>query len=71
MIRTREELVKRLWPSKHVSDLDVGLFLAWERGETDTVSAIMEFKKNNRIRENIEPSMFEKWLNSLGYRRAA
>ena len=56
---------------KSAETKDVKLFKAWERKQVTTNEAIEIFLKNNKARTTyfISTYDFEKWLNSLGYRR--
>lgn len=48
---------------------DKCLFQSWEGKTITTQRALSIFKSNNYITEDIDESVFVKWLNSLGYLR--
>lgn len=50
---------------------DVKTFSAWERLEISTQECFNQYLKNNTITRPVayNESLFEYWLNSLGYRR--
>lgn len=50
---------------------DLATFRKWEEGKISIFECYMRFKRNNNVSERFDCSitLFEKWLNSLGWVR--
>ncbi len=66
------EVIQRMLCSSQKScGRDLKTFKDWEDGKISIFECYMRFKSNNHVNNKMDCSisLFEKWLNSIGYER--